>query len=335
MSIASSDDGRLFGRFSEWLGRVAAGVRRRLATPTRADNAWDRLMDETQHRRFVESHASALKGMHAYYNRRVVGHENLHYLHYFLQKYLAGRSNLAIGSYGSGGGHLERTLIDMGFPCALIEGFELNPRLVDASNKKAAEIGAPHLKYYVSDLNNPNLPVGRYDVGIFFHSLHHVERVEECLAAAKESLKDDGLLLVVDFVGATQHQWTDQQLAIAQGLLQALPKRYRVVGNRRQIKSKIRRPSICEVVRADPSEAIRSEDLLPALRAQFNELELKSLGGTILNHVFGDIAGNFDEEREEDRRLIRILQDLEQWFEEGGYLRPDFVFGVYSKKYTK
>jgi len=332
MPVASSNEGRLFGRFTEKLGHAAKGVGRRLIKRTRADNAWDRLMDEVQHKRFVENHASSLQGMHAYYNRRVVGHENLHYLHYFMQKYLAGRSNLAIGSYGSGGGHLERTLIDMGFPCALIEGFELNPRLVEASNIKAAEIGAHYLKYFESDLNNPNLPVGRYDVGIFFHSLHHVERVDECLAAAKESLKDDGLLLVVDFVGATQHQWTDQQLAIAQGLLQALPKRYRVVGKRQQVKSKLRRPSIREVVRADPSEAIRSEDLLPALRAQFNELELKSLGGTILNHVFGGIAGNFDEEREEDRRLIRILQDMEQWFEEAGYLPPDFVFGVYSKK---
>ncbi|MBR8059217.1 class I SAM-dependent methyltransferase [Burkholderia dolosa] len=288
-------------------------------------------MDDTQHRRFVENQASSLKAMHAYYNRRVVGHENLHYLHYFLQKYLSGRSNLAIGSFGSGGGHLERTLIDMGFPCASIEGFELNPRLVEASNKKAAEIGAYQVKYFESDLNNPNLPTGRYDLGIFFHSLHHVERIEECLVAVKESLKDDGLLLVVDFVGATQHQWTDQQLAVAQGLLQALPKRYRVVGNEQHVKSKLRRPSVREVVRADPSEAIRSEAILPALRAQFKELELKSLGGTILNHLFGGIAGNFNEEKEEDRRLIRILQDMEQWFEEVGYLSPDFIFAVYSK----
>lgn len=334
MSVATTNEG-LFRRFSGKLGLITEGVRRRLrrlGTRTRADNAWDRLMDETQHKRFVENHASALKGMHAYYNRRVVGHENLHYLHYFLQKYLNGRSNLAIGSFGSGGGHLERTLIDMDFPCSLIDGFELNPRLVDASNKKATEIGAHHLKYFECDLNNPNLPVDRYDVGIFFHSLHHVERVEDCLIAVKQSLKEDGLLLVVDFVGATQHQWTDQQLAIAQGLLQALPKRYRVVGKEQHVKSKLRRPSVREVVRADPSEAIRSEAILPALHAQFNELELKSLGGTILNHLFGGIAGNFDEEKEEDRRLIRILQDMEQWFEESGYLTPDFVFGVYSKK---
>ncbi|PRF79645.1 hypothetical protein C6Q12_03860 [Burkholderia multivorans] len=331
MSVASSNEGRIFRRFSGKVSRMAAGLRRRLAPRVRADNAWDRLMDDTQHRRFVENHASSLKAMHAYYNRRVVGHENLHYLHYFLQKYLSGRSSLAIGSFGSGGGHLERTLIDMGFPCSLIEGFELNPRLVEASNKKADEIGASYLKYFEADLNNPALPVARYDVGIFFHSLHHVERVEECLVAVKNSLKEDGLLLVVDFVGATQHQWTNQQLAIAQSLLQALPKRYRVVGEAQHVKSWIRRPTVREVVSADPSEAIRSEAILPALREQFNELELKSLGGTILNHILDGIAGNFNEEREEDRRLIRILQDMEQWFEESEYLSPDFIFGVYSK----
>ncbi|MDI9679449.1 class I SAM-dependent methyltransferase [Burkholderia cenocepacia] len=332
MSIASRNEGKLFGRFSEKLRRAAGGIRRRLVTRARADNAWDRLMDETQHKKFVENHASSLRSMHDYYNRRVMGHENLHYLHYFLRKYLSDKPGLVVGSFGSGGGHLERSLLEMGFPCEKIEGYELNPRLVESSNAKAIEIGAHNLEYFEADLNNPNLPVNRYDLGIFFHSLHHVERVDACVAAAKASLKDDGLLLVVDFVGPTQHQWTDQQLSIAQSLLQALPKRYRVIGKGPRIKNKLRRPSVREVVRADPSEAIRSEDLLPALRAHFVEIELKSLGGTILNHIFDGIASNFDEEREEDRRLIRVLQDMEQWFEDFGYLTPNYVFGVYSKK---
>ena len=50
----------------------------------------------------------------------------------------------------------------------------------------------------------------------------------------------------------------------------------------------------------------------------------------MLNHVLEGIAQNFDEKNEQDKRLIRILQDLEEWLELNGYITPDFVFGVYA-----
>ena len=161
----------------------------------------------------------------------------------------------------------------MGFPCDAIDAFELNPRLVAAANNKAQAIGAPYLRYFEADLNRPNLPEARYDVGIFFHSLHHVGNVEACLKAVKRSLKSDGLLLVVDFVGPNRHQWSDLQISLAEHMLELLPPKYRVQAPSGFVNSKASRPTVEEVIRADPSEAIRSEDLMGCLRSEFRELE--------------------------------------------------------------
>jgi 2-polyprenyl-3-methyl-5-hydroxy-6-metoxy-1,4-benzoquinol methylase len=297
----------------------------------KASEAWNHLVDDGHVKRLGANNVGSLQAMHAYYNRRITGKDDYHFLHYFKEKYVGDNSGLRIASFGAGGGHLERTLFQMGwFPSASIDAFELNPRLVESANAKAAEIGAGQLKYFEADLNQGSFGEGKYDIGVFFHSLHHVENVEGCLAQVKKSLKDNGLLLIVDFVGPNRHQWTDQQASLSDSLLSLLPTRYRVHG-KKSIKVAIRRPSAKEVIASDPSEAVRSEDLLPVLKTEFEELELKSLGGSLLNHIFDGIADNFDESSPRDSRLIRVLQDMEQWYEENGFLSPDFVFGVYRK----
>ena len=95
----------------------------------RAESAWDHLADDGSEKRLSATNAASLAGMHAYYNRRIMGSDNTHYLQYFLQEYLQQTAPVVIGSFGAGGGHLERTLVEMGFPGAAIDAFGLDPRL--------------------------------------------------------------------------------------------------------------------------------------------------------------------------------------------------------------
>lgn len=305
-------------------------LRKRIAQARRsATNAWDHLVDDGTAKRFSANNASALVSMHAYYNRLTTGKPEYHFLQYFFDTYLAGRDSFSIGSFGSGGGHLERTLVEMGIRASSIKGYELNPTLVQAANEKAKQIGADGLSYHITDLNAPSFEPDSFDVGIFFHSLHHVENLEGCLSEVASAIKEDGYLLIVDFVGRNFHQWSDEQIRYATDFLRILPKKYRLSIDKKIAKSVPRRPSIKEVIAADPSEAVRSEDILSVLPMHFQCIEQKSLGGSILNHVFDGIASNFDENKQSDTRLIRILQDLEEWFESEGYVSPDFIFAVY------
>jgi len=305
---------------------------RQLTSPRRADNAWDHLVEESNVIQVRANNATSLKLMHAYYNRLVTGREDYHYLRYFFDKYFSKRTGLLIGSFGSGGGHLERTLVEMNVPCEKIDGFELNPRLVASSNQKAEELGMSCLQYFEADLNSLNVSHNKYDIGIFFHSLHHVENTKSCLDEVRRALKDDGLLLVVDYVGPNRLQWTDSQLALADKLLHLIPQKYRIHKDLGTTKEKSIRNSIEEVIKQDPSEAVCSEQILSQLRAEFKEIEFKSLEGSVLNHVLNGITHNFNENVESDRNIIRILQNIEEWFEDNKYLPADFIFAVYAKK---
>ncbi|MCT9017149.1 class I SAM-dependent methyltransferase [Cupriavidus gilardii] len=295
-----------------------------------AENAWDHLAEDVDIRRFTAGNAPSLATMHAYYNRRVTGDPNVHFLQYFKDRYIAGRPNIRMASFGSGSGHLERSLIsNFGYECVAIDGYELNPKLVDVSNSKAKEIGAHHLRYEVADLNAIQVPASAYDVAVFFHSLHHVENLEHCLDQVRTCLKPGGVLLLVDYIGKNRLQFTDEQLRYATTLLHLIPAKYRLSKDGKTTKSAASRQPVHEVIAEDPSEAVRSEDIIPTVEQRFERIEFHSLGGSVLNHVFKGIAGNFDESNQADLDMIRLLQGMEEWLERNGHVPPDFVFAVY------
>lgn len=85
-------------------------------------------------------------------------------------------------------------------------------------------------------------------------------------------------------------------------------------------------PTASSVVAVDPSEAIRSADILPVLQLSFEVLEYRPLGGTILQFLLADIAGNFQDEVGE--RLLDVLFRLEDTLIECGDLPSDFAYIV-------
>jgi SAM-dependent methyltransferase len=170
---------------------------------------------------------------------------------------------------------------------------------------------------------------------IFFHSLHHVTNVDGLLQNVHQALTNEGLLLVVDYIGPTRWQWTDQQMGMAQELLDILPEELRLdlrEGASGKLKRRIERPSIDEVVRQDPSESIRSGEILQLLHNTFDVLEEKPMGGTLLNLLFDGIAGNFDEQNPHVRAVIKVLQKTEELLIRNGAITSDFIFAVLGKR---
>jgi hypothetical protein len=72
-----------------------------------------------------------------------------------------------------------------------------------------------------------------------------------------------------DIIGPSRFQWTDAQLRIINDELRRLPKGLRrLISNRRKVKERVRRKSVHEIVTADPSEAVRSSEILPLSKAE-------------------------------------------------------------------
>ena len=299
----------------------------------RSAQAWSFLTDEELVKRRERVNWSGIQLNHQYYNYLVSGDPDQHYLTYFIKKYIHRPGRVL--SLGCGNGHLERTLVNFDLPYTEIVGMDLNPDLMSYAQGEGARLGYRNLSYQVADLDRVDLPAKTYNLVIFFHSLHHVENLEGVLDSVTHTLTDDGLLLVVDFVGPTRWQWTDNQMSIAQQLLDLLPDDLKIdLRNRSggETRRAITRPRVEDIVRVDPSESIRSGEVLALLRTRFAVLEEKSMGGTVLSLLFDGIAGNFNEQDPYVCALIRCLQKTEELLIANQVLAPDYVFMVLRRK---
>jgi len=281
---------------------------------------------------------SGLSLVHQFHNYLVCGDPGKHFLRYFGEKYI-GESAPDIASLGCGNGHLERVLAtdpNASVNYNSIDGYELNPELVKYATDEAAKLDLDRVRYHELDLNHPVLGSARYDIAIFFHSLHHVAELETCLDAVDAALKDDGLLLLVDFVGATRFQWPEKQRFYVELLLALIADDLKVdlrhSGEEPKLKLAPDYPTAEQVAEADPSEAVRSGEIMEVLRSRFRVIEQKPMCGTLLSLVLEGIAGNFDESDPHIQSLILSLAHFEETLINEGVLSTDYVFAVLGKQ---
>ncbi len=125
------------------------------------------------------------------------------------------------------------------------------------------------------------------------------------------------------------NKWRDGDLLAAVGrrlrLLQAARSRVAME------KTTANLPTERSIIAVDPSEAVRSADIVPLLRQQFDILEFNPLGGTILQFLLADIAANFESD-ETGARLLEMLFAIEDALLDAGHLDSDFAYIVAAPK---
>jgi len=91
-------------------------------------------------------------------------------------------------------------------------------------------------------------------------------------------------------------------------------------------------PTARDVAAGDPSEAIRSADILEVVSRFFTVIDHKDLGGTLLQFVLDGIACNFDDDDPQVGRLLELLFQVEDTLLAVGDLQSDFVYLVARPK---
>jgi SAM-dependent methyltransferase len=226
-------------------------------------------------------------------------------------------------SIGCGFGALERGLVATNL-VQRIEALDLAEGAILEARRLAAEAGyADRISYEVSDLESASFAPG-FDI-IFAHSsVHHVERLEELFAAVKRALRPGGLFHLNEFVGPTRFQWTDAQLALCNTLLDQLPDRLKRLPDG-QTKPRIARPTVADMIAFDPSESVRSADIVPLMRAHFDVIEERRLGGAVLHLLLADIGQNFRPDDPQDCAAMQSLFDAEDAAMADGRIGSDFM----------
>ena len=95
-----------------------------------------------------------------------------------------------------------------------------------------------------------------------------------------------------------------------------------------EIKEQVYRPSIDNMNNFDPSEAIRSCDIVPLVTKYFDIEERIDYGGTILHGLLQHIVGNFDPSKEEDIAILRLLGYFEDVLIKENVIPSDFTLIV-------
>ena len=245
---------------------------------------------------------------------------------YFLNRCLKGR--LPVGralTLGCGTGDLERGLSQYGF-ARIHEGIDLSDHAIQLARDNAAAAGLTNLEYRVADLNTLRLQPGKYDVIFGVSSIHHVEKLEHLLEQVRLALKPDGYVFLDEYIGPSRFQWTDKQLRIMNEELGRLPRELcRSVSEKGEVKDRVIRNTIEDVTAADPSEAVRSAEIVRLVSRNFKILELKGYGGSIIHELLYDIAGNFNESTPGSLDHLRSLFAVEDGLIASGDLADDFA----------
>lgn len=261
--------------------------------------------------------------------RLISGNANMD-IYQFFKKCLQGRSLEKGISICSGSGEFERTLIDNGL-CRSIDAYELSEKRV-AEGRIMAEKGRYAIRFCQEDVNQAVFKPDHYDVFFSWSALHHIENLEGVIYNARRCLKKRGVLVAQEYIGPIRFQWTDRQLAILNRVLKRLPERLRTDSKTGNIKEKIDRPTIDHMKNTDPSEAVRSSEIIPALKGHFNIRVQKYFGGAIFHPLFDDIMANFDHKNETEAALIEMILLLERVLVEKKVLGNDYAIIVAEKK---
>ena len=115
-------------------------------------------------------------------------------------------------------------------------------------------------------------------------------------------------------------------------LLLALPETHRRNLRTGELKDEVVRPNEKEVRRVDPSESVRSDEIMGLIEERFEIVYRADFGGTLLQFVLADIAGNFDPADPNDVAMIDLLSLYEQTLIDEGVLPSDFVYLVAKRR---
>ena len=223
-----------------------------------------------------------------------------------------------------GAGALERNLIRKRLVSSCV-GFDLAAGAVEAANAAAAAEALPGLSYRVRDLEREGLGLEKLDLVLAHQGIHHLANIEAVFDSVYESLAPGGVFHLHEFVGPDRFQWPDRQIAEITRWLQSLPEAYRITRGG-MVKSEGGRATIEEMIAYDPSEAVRSSAIEPAVvAARFEIIEHRALGGNLAMMALADIGQNFDPTSAEAVAHIERLLDREDELLRSGELHSDFA----------
>jgi SAM-dependent methyltransferase len=222
---------------------------------------------------------------------------------------------------------LELALVEAG-SCERLIGLDDDQGRVDFASGRIPEPLRGQIRFQIGTLEDFQAPepLGAVVCRSF---LHRRADLEDTIDRFAELLAPGGLVFVEDFVGPARFQWTDAQLDAINRLLARLPDELltdlAATDGRR--KRSVERPDPDAWIASNPSDAVRSDEILALLDARLQRVEVRPYGGAVFHQLFSRIMGNFAGRPE----LIAVLMEIDALLTDTGALNADYVWGVWRR----
>lgn len=231
---------------------------------------------------------------------------------------------------GCGSGWLERAVAGRGRFRSIV-ACDFADETVSRASRIAAEQKCDMIEYRVCDLEREDLG-GPYDA-VFAHDvLHHITDLEGLYARIHDALAPGGKLFFSEYVGPNRFQYPDERIELVNRYFRMFPDRLRRDPLTGDCLWRRERLTAEKVIADDPTEAVRSEEVLPLARRAFRaEAEYPS-GGALLNPLLFGVIANFREGEPADDRLLGTLCGAENRLTMSGQLPSDFSIFVGARR---
>lgn len=228
---------------------------------------------------------------------------------------------------GAGSGWLERALAKKEGIGSIV-ACDFAAETVAAAEAAARAEGLGQIHYAVCNLESEPLPEGPFDAVFANDVLHHITDLEGLYGRIHEALAPAGKLLFNEYVGPNRFQYGDDRMALINRYFRLIPDHLRFNPYWGGLFWNRWRTDPVKLAEDDPTEAVRSEDVLPLARKFFETEKEYSYGGGLLNLLLYEIVANFDEAKPYDRGLLQLFCDAEDRLARSGRIEPDFKIFV-------
>ena len=180
--------------------------------------------------------------------------------------------------------------------------------------------------YKIEDCNHLTLEANKYDIIYIQQAYHHLENVDGVAKELNKALRNDGIFLLIDYIGTPFLQRSESQRRVARKIWKELPERLRKNPQGRILKD-IYIPNKAHL---SPFEAIKSDEIFDAINNNFSMVKSFVYGG-ILFPLFQGFAQNYTDSIG-DELYIKSMWFMDQELIQSGIVEPNFIRAIMRKK---
>jgi SAM-dependent methyltransferase len=205
------------------------------------------------------------------------------------------------------GAALKERDICRALPDREIVGIDLASATVERAREEAARAGLHNLHLEHGDCNALDLDPASFDMVLGLGAIHHIENLEGFWRQCRRALRPGGTVLAQEYVGPSRFQWTAEQIACGDEALRTLvPPEHQVHHTR------IEPVPLAELIAIDPSEAVRSAEIIETCRdAGFTLLSYRGCGCSLLQPVLIHQTHTFDPANWDHNHVLFTLFEAE------------------------